>query len=69
MDHYSEKCTPDESEKIQSDVELKIQSSDITTVEIVIQADRKVLTGDVKKVMRAITGIEGVKFNIAVKDR
>ena len=62
-----EEVTPGDNDAIRGDVENGLQKDENS--EVIIQADREVPAGFVKEVMRAVTEVEGVKFNIGVKDK
>ncbi len=61
-----EECTPDDRDTIRNDVENGILDE---KNEVIIQADREVPAGVVKKVMRAVSDIEGIKFSIGIKEK
>ncbi|VAX39401.1 Biopolymer transport protein ExbD/TolR [hydrothermal vent metagenome] len=61
-----EECTPDDRDAIRDDVENGILDE---KNEVIIQADREVPAGVVKKVMRAVSDIDGIKFSIGVKKK
>ncbi|VAX39400.1 hypothetical protein MNBD_PLANCTO02-2754 [hydrothermal vent metagenome] len=59
-------CTPDDRDAIRNDVKNGILNK---KNEVLIQADREVPVGVVKKVMRAVSDIEGIKISIGIKEK